>query len=230
VQGTVESTATPSTIGSSSQKRAASSTATKSTGPVSKVKRTASSTATKSTGPVSSLNQTASSSATNAAQPGPSGVQPGKKKKPCTTVKVDPFESHMLDVVNQPNDEDTLYCNSLVESFKRLDPRKKSLAKIKVQQLLHEIEFNDNDDDRRAYSQPSSFAPHAQSSMSNLPQYPMMQQVAPNPVISTGSYMNGNYQPPVAASSVTSINAPMVGTYEYEGDHVQLLNMDHHAL
>ena len=40
-------------------------------------------------------------------------------------------------------DDDRLFCLSLVKTFKGLDVRKKALAKIKVQQVLFDIQFED---------------------------------------------------------------------------------------
>ena len=37
---------------------------------------------------------------------------------------------------------DEFYCLSLVETFKNLDPEKKSLPKLKIQQVLHDIQFS----------------------------------------------------------------------------------------
>ena len=38
-------------------------------------------------------------------------------------------------------DQDTLFCKSLVETFKRLDNRKKQLARIGITKLLFDFEF-----------------------------------------------------------------------------------------
>ena len=38
-------------------------------------------------------------------------------------------------------DEDSLFCRSLVPTLQRLTPRQNKLAKIKIQQLLFDIEF-----------------------------------------------------------------------------------------
>ena len=38
-------------------------------------------------------------------------------------------------------DQDTLFCKSLVETFKRLDSRKKQLSRMGITKLLFEVEF-----------------------------------------------------------------------------------------
>ena len=40
-------------------------------------------------------------------------------------------------------DEDFLYCRSLVPTLKRLPPRQNRIAKIKISQLLFELEFGE---------------------------------------------------------------------------------------
>ena len=40
-------------------------------------------------------------------------------------------------------DADSLFCRSCVDTLKRLPPKKNSEAKMKIQQLLHNIEFSD---------------------------------------------------------------------------------------
>ena len=45
---------------------------------------------------------------------------------------------------NQDDDnEDSLYCRSLVPPLQKLPPRKNKLAKIKISQLLFEMEFDE---------------------------------------------------------------------------------------
>ena len=41
------------------------------------------------------------------------------------------------------DDPGVLFCLSLVDTVKRLDSRKKSMAKMKIQKLLFEIEFDE---------------------------------------------------------------------------------------
>lgn len=46
---------------------------------------------------------------------------------------------------NQEDDnEDSLYCRSLIPTLKKLPPRKNKLAKIKISQLLFEMEFDES--------------------------------------------------------------------------------------
>ena len=40
-------------------------------------------------------------------------------------------------------DADTLFCKSLISTLQNLPPRKNRQAKIKLQQVLYEIEFDD---------------------------------------------------------------------------------------
>jgi hypothetical protein len=90
-------------------------------------------------------------------------VPPGKKKKPTGKVH-DDFEAHMMATVSGSQDEDSLYCLSLVDSIKQLDPRKKRIAKIKIQKLLFDLEFDEDDYrderyNRQAHSQPAAYGP-----------------------------------------------------------------------
>ncbi len=45
--------------------------------------------------------------------------------------------------LKEKDDPDLLFCLSLVDTVKRLDGRKKSLAKMKIQQVLFELEFEE---------------------------------------------------------------------------------------
>jgi len=70
-----------------------------------------------------------------------------KKKK----ADVDPFEQFLLKEIakdgskekKEENDADELFCASLVPTLKRLIPKKNQLCKIKIQQLLFDVEFGD---------------------------------------------------------------------------------------
>ena len=50
-------------------------------------------------------------------------------------------------ITDEDDDEDLLYCRSLVPILKGMPNKKKRLAKIKVSQLLFDIEFHDSLDD-----------------------------------------------------------------------------------
>ncbi len=45
--------------------------------------------------------------------------------------------------LKEKDDSDLLFCLSLVDTVKRLDGRKKSLAKMKIQQVPFELEFEE---------------------------------------------------------------------------------------
>ena len=44
--------------------------------------------------------------------------------------------------MSKEEDEDSLFGQSIAASLKKMDPRKKALAKIKLQQVLFDIEFS----------------------------------------------------------------------------------------
>ena len=44
------------------------------------------------------------------------------------------------------HDDSKLFCLSLISTLKRLDSRKRQLAKIRIQNILYEIEFNETSD------------------------------------------------------------------------------------
>ena len=47
----------------------------------------------------------------------------------------------MKDEPQESTDEDSLFGQSIAASLRRLDAQKKSLAKIRMQQVLYEVEF-----------------------------------------------------------------------------------------
>ena len=49
-----------------------------------------------------------------------------------------------LKKTDQEEDEDTLFCKSLISTFRKLPPRKNKLARIKISQFLFEIEFDES--------------------------------------------------------------------------------------
>ena len=53
--------------------------------------------------------------------------------------------SHPATVINE-QDDSKLFCLSLISTLKRLDSRKRQLAKIRIQNVLYEIEFNEPSD------------------------------------------------------------------------------------
>jgi hypothetical protein len=65
--------------------------------------------------------------------------QPAKKRRTVTTEDVDAEILRQLTDKNE--DEDSLFGQSVAASLRKLDPQKKSLAKIRIQQTLYEIEF-----------------------------------------------------------------------------------------
>ena len=50
-------------------------------------------------------------------------------------------------ITDEDDDEDLLYCRSLVPILREMPDKKKRLAKIKISQLLFDIEFHDSLDD-----------------------------------------------------------------------------------
>ena len=56
--------------------------------------------------------------------------------------EVDAEILRQLGTMKEPEaDEDSLFAQSIAASLKQMDPQKKSLAKIKIQQALFEVEF-----------------------------------------------------------------------------------------
>ena len=53
------------------------------------------------------------------------------------------FDTELKKVMNDSQCEDTLYCQSLVPILKTLPLKKKRIAKIKISQLLYELEFDE---------------------------------------------------------------------------------------
>ena len=47
---------------------------------------------------------------------------------------------------NNDTDSDMLFCRSLVDSLRGLTPRKNKIARMKIQKMLFEVEFEDNTD------------------------------------------------------------------------------------
>ena len=50
------------------------------------------------------------------------------------------------DGLNTEDDKDSFYCRSLIPIFRELPLKKKRLAKMKVNELLYNIEFGSDDD------------------------------------------------------------------------------------
>ena len=64
------------------------------------------------------------------------------KRKHAAMDEVDAEILHQLGSMKGPEaDKDSLFAQSIAASLKRMDPQKKSLAKIKIQQALFEVEF-----------------------------------------------------------------------------------------
>ena len=55
------------------------------------------------------------------------------------------------DGLETEDDEDSLYCRSLVPIFRQLPLKKKRLAKMKVNELLYKIEFESDDENCRFF-------------------------------------------------------------------------------
>eukprot|EP00112_Aurelia_sp_Birch-Aquarium-sp1_P000819 Seg10781.1 transcript_id=Seg10781.1/GoldUCD/mRNA.D3Y31 product="hypothetical protein" protein_id=Seg10781.1/GoldUCD/D3Y31 len=82
----------------------------------------------------------------------PSTKKPREKRKRSddTTERT----SHILEQIGsietelkksqEDDNEDSLYCRSLIPTLKKLPPRKNKLAKIKISQLLFEMEFDES--------------------------------------------------------------------------------------
>ena len=76
-------------------------------------------------------------------------VTRSSKRKPASTVNVLLTKALMNDLgkdqeKNVSEDRDELFCHSLVDSFKNLPRKKNKIAKIKVLQLLLELEEDDD--------------------------------------------------------------------------------------
>ena len=64
------------------------------------------------------------------------------KRKRAAMDEVDAEILRQLGTMKEPEaDEDSLFAQSIAASLKRMGPQKKSLAKIKIQQALFEVEF-----------------------------------------------------------------------------------------
>ena len=79
-------------------------------------------------------------------------VQTKRKKK--SSVEIDPVEEYLIKELagskkeptpEQEKDAEDLFCLSIVPTLKRLPPKKRQLAKLKIQQLLFDLEFGDSD-------------------------------------------------------------------------------------
>ena len=73
-------------------------------------------------------------------------IVPNKKKK---KVEIDQLEDFLIKSIKdkqgekQVDDEEDLFCKSIAHTLRRLDTKSKQLAKIKIQQLLFELEFKE---------------------------------------------------------------------------------------
>ena len=75
----------------------------------------------------------------------------------CKKRKVDETEVHLMKqlfdtdngikkLLTERQSEDSLYCRSLVPMLEMLPMKKKRLAKIRISQLLHELQFDEKCD------------------------------------------------------------------------------------
>ena len=78
----------------------------------------------------------------------PTKITPTKRRK--LVESPDPVENFLISSIKEKNnpaskneDSDELFCRSLVQPLKRLSPKTNQLARIKIQQLLFELEYND---------------------------------------------------------------------------------------
>eukprot|EP00795_Rhopilema_esculentum_P017397 gene17397-8996_t len=87
--------------------------------------------------------ETISRKASTAAQGKTSSVKRSKR-----AADMDPVESFLIESIQKkarPNDDDPddLFCRSLVATLKRLPQKKNQMAKLKIQQLLFDIEYDE---------------------------------------------------------------------------------------
>ena len=88
-------------------------------------------------------------------------LKKAKKRK----AEEDPIEMEILSQLKKtcevPNteDEDTSFGKFIALSIKKLDPKSKALAKIKIQQLLYDMEFQPSPEQFSNGSSPSSQSP-----------------------------------------------------------------------
>ena len=129
--------------------------------------------------------------------------QPEKRKRPAKATKVGsyfPISMRLLSALDKEdsvdrNDSDVAFCMSLVATFKKFDQKQKSLAQMKIQQLMYEIEFPpmqpSNIQMLGTLGTQTSFTPALQQSAVNsglnsdqfagyMPQGPCASQVFPN--------------------------------------------------
>ena len=64
------------------------------------------------------------------------------KRRRTTSEDVDAEILCQLTDMSKEEDEDSLFDQSIAASLKKMEPQKKSLAKIRLQQVLYEIEFS----------------------------------------------------------------------------------------
>ena len=82
------------------------------------------------------------------------GVYDMYRKEKKSSVEIDPVEEYLIKELagskkeptpEQEKDAEDLFCLSIVPTLKRLPPKKRQLAKLKIQQLLFDLEFGDSD-------------------------------------------------------------------------------------
>ena len=61
-------------------------------------------------------------------------------------VKAITQNQNFVNETNNDTDSDMLFCRSLVDSLRGLTPRKNKIARMKIQKVLFEVEFEDNID------------------------------------------------------------------------------------
>ena len=61
-------------------------------------------------------------------------------------VKAITQNQNFVNETNNDTDSDMLFCRSLVDSLRGLTPRKNKIARMKIQKVLFEVEFEDNTD------------------------------------------------------------------------------------
>ena len=76
--------------------------------------------------------------------------QPSRKRKKesqasALTQSIEECDIMLKKTIESENDEDSLYCCSLIPIMKELPKQKKRLAKIKISQLLYDIQYGDEE-------------------------------------------------------------------------------------
>lgn len=69
----------------------------------------------------------------------------GRRNNSLSELEQEHLYNQVRDYTKSDKNESELFCSSLVGTLERLGQRKRQLAKIKIQQILYELEFSDSE-------------------------------------------------------------------------------------